>query len=247
MDNASKKMFKKSAFGGFNRDDVANYITSLSEEHTAEVNKIREELKLSAQENVELKNKLSELEEKQKELVEKLKDYEEISEALAQTKAELESVCEARKALSEENETLKLQLQNTAAELNVLKEREQEVKISKERIADLELEARRRVAEAEESARARMEADAERQRADMEAQVSEFNAYRDGKYAEVERNISEISSAYQSTKAAVGAFKTGFKGVVADLAREIDSLSEASLVVEQAFASLSETGKEKTE
>ncbi len=240
MGNTSKKMFKKSAFGGFNRDDVASYIASLSEEHTAEVNKIRDELKLSATENIELKNKVSELTTERNELIKKVVDYEEIAELLEQTKAELARVKELYDSFESENRELK-------TELDILRGREQEVKESKERIADLELEARRRAAQAEESARAKMEAEAERHRADMEAQAAEFNAYRDGKYAEVERNISDISMAYQNTKAAVGNFKTGFKGVVADLAREIDSLSEASLVVEQAFAALNETGKEKTE
>ncbi len=247
MGNTSKKMFKKSAFGGFNREDVANYITSLSDKHAAEIDKIRDELKNSATENVELKNGMSELSAECKALKEKVADYEEMTDVLAQTKAELERVCEERKTLLEEKNVLEAQLESATEELNALREREQEVKKSKERIADLELEARRRVAEAEELARAKMEADAERQRADMEAQLSEFNTYRDEKYAEVARNVSDVADAYQTTKAAVATFKTDFKGVVADLAREIDSLSEASLAVEQAFASLNEESKAKTE
>lgn len=247
MDNASKKAFKKSAFGGFKREDVVNYIASLSAEHAAEMDKIREELKVAATQNVELKNELSEITAERNELIKKLEDYEQISAALADAKEEIAKLSELKERLEAENSELKISCNKMFSELDAYKIKEQEINKSKERIADLELEARRRVSEAEESARVKMAQDAERQRADMEAQVSEFNAYRDEKYAEVERNISDISKAYQNTKAAVGAFKTGFKGVVADLAREIDTLSEASLAVEEAFASLSETGKEKTE
>ena len=247
MDNASKKLFKKSVVGGFKKEDVAAYIEQLSAKHAEEIDAIRAELKASATQNIELKNQIEELNRENREMESRIealaiKEQEcvDLSRELEEVKAELLTVNERKVDVESELEAVKADCEEKAKKLAIYMGKEQEINKSKEHIADLELEALSRARNIENETKARMEEEEAQHRVAMEAQVREFNTYRDMKYREVERLISEISGAYQRTKSAVSGFKTGFKSVVADLAREIDIISEASNAVEQSFIELSE-------
>lgn len=55
MDITGKKIFKTSAFGGFKRSDVFEYIETMVNNHNSEISKLKEELKASAAQNIELR------------------------------------------------------------------------------------------------------------------------------------------------------------------------------------------------
>lgn len=245
MDNTSKKLFKTAAFGGFNREDVAAYIEQLTNQHTEALQALRNELKASAAQNITLKEQLdslteakADLETQVEELIARSQDRDSLAAALqtaqdekAQLSSELRDAKDAVSSLREAQTKLETRLRHYT-------ELEQELNKSKEHIADLELDALRRAAEMEDAARVRMQEDEARHRAEMARQNEEFTAYREQQYAEAAALVTDISSAYLRVKSAVGAFKTGFKQVVSDLAREIDTISGACDMVEQSFGEL---------
>lgn len=245
MDTTAKKFFKTSMVGGFNRDDVFSYIESLTNQHCAEIQELKNELKAAASQNITLSEKNAEI---------------------SQHKIELEAQCatltkecdkntelsEKVSVLSTENTELWSRIREREAEISVAQKEldglrfklqryqnmEQELNKSKERIADLELSALQRADELEQEARARMEEEDEKHREEMQIREQAFVDYRKSAYEEVESLISEISSAYINVKGAVSGFKTGFKAVVTELAQEIDRVSEACDCVENSFGDL---------
>lgn len=245
MDNTSKKLFKTSVIGGFNREDVAAYIEHLTNQHVEEMQEIRNQLKAAAAQNITAKEQIdalskskSELEARVAELTQCAQDREEIYEALQNAQGENERL-ESKLRETEAN-VLSLQKEhdNMANRIAGYVSMEQELNKSKEHIADLELDALRRAAEVEDAARARMQEEIEKHRAEMDEQEAALCAYREKSYAEVEDLVADISGAYLRVKSAVGAFKTGFKEVVSDLAKEIDIISDACGLVEQSFGDL---------
>jgi len=75
-------------------------------------------------------------------------------------------------------------------------------------------------------------------REDHDLSQQKLAAYREKTLSEIENLVAEMSASYDGTKNAVQDFKTGFKAVVTELAREIDTISDASFNIEDAFNAL---------
>lgn len=86
----------RSAFNGFNREDVVHYIEYLNTNHSAEINQLRSELELlqnkldAASANTEAQERLAAAEAQREEYKRKLAEAEEDAEALRRRCAELE-------------------------------------------------------------------------------------------------------------------------------------------------------------
>lgn len=245
MDNTSKKLFKTSVIGGFNREDVAAYIEYLTNQHVEEMQEIRNQLKAAAAQNITAKEQndalakaKAELETRVAELTQCAQDREEIFDMLQNAQGENERMENKLAEAEEKISTLQREHDKMTKRIAGYVSMEQELNKSKEHIADLELDALRRAAEVEDAARARMQEEIEKHRAEMKEQEQELIAYRENSYSEVEDMVADISSAYLRVKSAVGGFKTGFKEVVSDLAKEIDTISDACSLVEQSFGDL---------
>jgi len=98
----------RSAFNGFNREDVVRYLEYLNQQHTAEVNRLRSEiefLRSNTQEQAATEPDCSELVEQQaariRELFDQCKAQE---ETIAQLTARLEEASEAKVGANEELE-----------------------------------------------------------------------------------------------------------------------------------------------
>lgn len=245
MDNASKKIFKTAVVGGFNREDVAAYIEHLTNQHVEEMQELRNELKAAAAQNIAekeqndaLSKEKAELEARVAELAQCAQDREEIYETLQNAQGVNERLSSKLGEAEAQVAALQKERDSMAKRIADYVSMEQELNKSKEHIADLELDAMRRAGEVEDAARARMQEEIEKHRAEMQEEEQKLRAYREQSYAEVETMVADISGAYLRVKSAVGGFKTGFKEVVADLAKEIDTISEACALVEQSFGDL---------
>ena len=236
MDNTSKKLFKKSFMGGFNREDVANYIADLAGEHSREMGNIKAQLSAAECQAEELGATCKSLENDKKDLLGRV---DELSAKVIEgdaAKAELLALKEAYSAMQAENESLKNALSASELKVNEYRTREEEFTRSKEQIANLELDARNRSKQIEEETKSK-----------MDAEMEKLDAYRKGILSEVEALVAEMGSEYQETKNAVNEFKLGFKSVVTDLARGIDTIAESSLGIENAFNALQEKCKNMQE
>ena len=245
MDNTSKRLFKTSVIGGFKREDVAEYIEYLSNQHMEEMQEVRDQLKVAATQNIAAKEQIealsrakAELETRTAELSKRAQDRDELFETLQNVQCERERLASALTAAESELTVLRKEHETMSKRITGYVAMEKEFKKSKEHIADLELDALRRAADVEDAARVRMQQEVEKHLAEMAEQERQFHEYREQNYAEVESLVSDVSSAYLRVKTAVGGFKTGFKEVVADLAKEIDTISEACNLVEQSFGDM---------
>lgn len=245
MDNTSKKLFKKSFMGGFKREDVATYIAEISAEHASETRKLGDELKAAENTNQELASANGVLENEKKDLLNRVDDLSvKVSEGDA-AKAELLALKEdyanlkaEKEKMAEEIAALKNALSASEAQISQYQAHEQEVRKSKEQIANLELDARNRATQIENEARADMAAEIAEHKAYIESENQKLDIYREETYSKIETLISKMADSYDNTKNAVYDFKTGFKAVVTELARGIDSISDTSLAIEEAFNEL---------
>ncbi len=254
MDNTSKKLFKKSFVGGFKREDVADYIADLAAKHAQEIEKLQGELKAAETKNSELLSANNDLVGEKKELLSRI---DKLTATVAEgdaAKAELLALEEVRANIAADKESLETELASvknalsaSEAKVSEYQAREQEIRKNKEQIANLELEARNRSNRVEEETRNRMASEVAENKAYIDGEIKKLNQYRETVYAEIENLVAEMSESYQSTKDAVGDFKIGFKSVVTELAREIDSISDASLNIEDAFNALSSKCKNMRE
>lgn len=242
MDNTSKKLFKKSFMGGFKREDVATYIAELAEEHAREVEALRSEIESAQNKITEMERKSAEDQKKIKELNASVDELSVKAEDGEITKAQLDALKEEFSTVKSEKETLEEEISNLRNEVSArdakiaqYQSHEQEVRRNKEQIANLELDARKRSEQIEETAKARMEEERAAHKEYIEDEKRKLEEHRETVICEIEALVAKMAASYENTKSAVGDFKVGFKAVVTELAREIDSLSDSSLNVEDAL------------
>lgn len=245
MDNTAKKFFKTSMMGGFNRDDVFAYIESLTNQHCAEMQELKNELKAAASQNITLSEKNAEILQQKNEfetkcitLAKECENNVELSEKVSILSTENTELWNTIREREAELSAAQKELNEVRIKLQRYQNMEQELNKSKERIADLELSALRRADELEQEVRARMVEEDEKHREQMQIREQAYIDYRKSAYAEVESLVAEISSSYINVKSAVTGFKTGFKAVVTELAQEIDRVSDACNCVENSFGDL---------
>ena len=245
MDNTSKKAFKKSFMGGFKKEDVASYIADLAAEHSRELESVREELKVANSKIEDLSSENQALSNEKKDLIKKVDDLSVKVTEGDDAKAELIALKEEYEALNAEKEKLEAEIASLKNEISAkdvkisqYEAKEIELSRSKEQIANLELDARNRSKQLEDDAKARIANELAAHKAYIESENEKLSQYRAKTIAEVEAIVAEVADTYGDTKKAVYEFKTGFKGVVAELARGIDTISDASLGIENAFNAL---------
>lgn len=124
----------RNALGGFNREDVVNYLEYINSKHTRQINQLTEEAD---------------------ELRRKVENTPDLSEQVAQLTARLEEAIELGNALTQEREQLKAELANAREEIETLKTQQAEAAAVK--VAAMELEAYRRAEQAERNAKAKAE------------------------------------------------------------------------------------------
>ena len=132
--------FRTAVFGGFNRQDVTEYISRTAREHSERLEQIEKE-------NTDLRAQLERMRELEGELEALRRDYENAAQELAEEKAAREQD--------------RRQLEESAArteKLEQLRQEAEEYSDVKEHIAGIELEARRRADDLLDAARAQSNA-----------------------------------------------------------------------------------------
>lgn len=150
MENTS---FKNSLFGGFNRQDVIDYIESASRKNSETVAALESEVATLKDECEALRKERDELSEKLAELNEKLAALTEERDELACSLGEAKSLGESFAAgLEEANASLSA----ANEELALLRPQAEEYTKVKEHISGIELDAKRRADEIESATRTRL-------------------------------------------------------------------------------------------
>ena len=178
----------RSAFNGFNREDVVHYIEYINSKHTAQVNQLRSDLSAAQQENATLKNQPQrnpELEAQLAELQEKLAQMEEdlLAAQLAKSDAETQLADMTRQRDAALNEQAQVQRRN-----------------------EEELEAYRRAERMERQAKERTEVMYQKANgvlADATAKVDEASGQINGIADQVAAQLAVLQQAVTGSKAAL--------------------------------------------
>lgn len=202
------KGFKIAVVGGFNREDVLQYIEQAARESGERLERMQDEAEQARTEAEELHRENVILREKNAELLERLgemtvesdKCRQETSKARAEAEqdtAQAQRLREQVRALEEENARL-------CGQVEVLGKQNQEYQASKERLAEIELSAYRRAQEVDE----RAQQDAQRirvQSAELISQVKrELAAVTDRYRAAQQRAANEMADAAERAAALLG-------------------------------------------
>lgn len=195
----SEHQFRNTMFGGFNRQDVLDYLTSSAEKTNQELQRQREsyetleqELQASREEGTALKA----------ELAQTRQEGEELKHQAEQLTAELARVTAAESRKGEELERVKAELAQAQAELEELRALVSRIAPDaeayaaiKDRTAGMELEAHRRAQSVE--ARAKIMA------GDLQRQMEQWMAKVEQQYAGLKNEIgSSVERANQQVLAA---------------------------------------------
>lgn len=245
MDALGKKLFKTSVVGGFNREDVYAYIESLINQHNAEVAGLRNELKGATAKNVEAAEKIGDLSAQLTELENKRKELAAAAEnrqALAQKAEELEARNQELGVGLREKEQVLTQLHGELAKLRHriagYENLEEEYTSNKSRLAELELSALARASELENQAQARGRELEEQARQRYEENERQIEENRRSAQLEVERILSDITSAYIRLQAEMDAFSARFDDLLADTKNNVDALTRTTGGAADCFAAL---------
>lgn len=178
----------RSAFNGFNREDVVHYIEYINSKHTAQINQLRSDLSAAQQENATLKKQPQrnpELEAQLAELQEKLAQMEEdlLAAQLAKSDAETQLADMTRQRDAALNEQAQVQRRN-----------------------EEELEAYRRAERMERQAKERTEVMYQKANgvlADATAKVDEASGQINGIADQVAAQLAVLQQAVTGSKAAL--------------------------------------------
>lgn len=176
--------FKSVAFGGFEKEGVVAYIEKLSQEHTAETESLRRESEALRGERDTLSDQLGETAQKLKEL----------SAAHAALREELERL----RAENAELQPLKPEEEHLRAEADALRPDAEAYRQFRNRIGDIECDARKRAAELESVTNARMSravSDLKDGYQTLAATFASASDYITGELRKVEVNLSQLPRA----------------------------------------------------
>lgn len=194
--------FRNAMFGGFNRQDVLDYLTSAAEKNNEELNALKErceglekDLESSRDESANLKTQLEQT-------VQERDEFKHQAEQLTIEIARVSTADQAKAAELEEKNTQLAQLQAELARLQELVSKispdAEAYAAIKDRTAGMELEAHRRAQSVEARARI-MAGDLQRQMEQWMAKVSQqYTDLRSEVEASVERANQQILSASDS-------------------------------------------------
>ena len=179
------KNFKSVAFGGFDKEEVIQYIQQMAQEHTQTQEALQKEVNDLRAENEGLKEKL---------------------ELLQQEQAD-----SARK----EAETLRNQISALTAQLEELRPQAESYQQVRAQVGDIEYQARRRATELESSTTARLNAlvsDIQRQYQDMAGTFNTTAAQVTAELRKIEVNLAQLPRAMDQTGKELQGILTTAKG-----------------------------------
>ena len=143
--------FKSVAFGGFDKQDVIRYIENTVKEHTEELRSLQSEADALQQRNEALHTQNAELTTKCEQLEARIKTLEATQQEQEYTSAHLRQEVEV---LTTENESLRMEtraIDALKAEVLSLRTDAEAYRQFRNRIGDIECEARKRAADLEEN------------------------------------------------------------------------------------------------
>lgn len=181
MENSS---FKSVTFGGFDKQSVIDYIEKTAQTHTAETDELRREAESLREENSSLKEELAALQSK-------LAEQTAAADTLRTEAEQLRGEVGTLRPLREEAQQLR-------AEAAALRPDAESYRQFRNRIGDIECEARTRAAEVESTTNARMDRSVAEVRARYQALASSFDsasAYITAELRKVEVNLSQLPRA----------------------------------------------------
>ncbi len=245
MDTAGKKLFKTSVVGGFNRNDVCAYIEVLVNNHNEEIAKLREELKASAAQNIELRQQADELSGKletaEKKVTALESEIEEKSVEAEKAKA-LEQKCDE---ISKEFEDKNKAYSETCAEIAQLREKmdkyaslEEEYTYNKSRIAELELSAIARAAELENEAERKAQVLDEQAKMRYQENQDMIAEKRRAIQMEMNKIMADISSSYNRLQSELNGFNSRFEDLLSNTKANIQMLTKSACGISANFAAL---------
>ena len=171
----------RTAFNGFNREDVVHYIEYINSKHTAQVNQLKSDLAAAQQENAQLRATPE-------------RDPE-LEAHVAQLETEAQAADQTRAALEAELAAVKAQLSDALSEQAAVQRRNEE-----------ELEAYRRAERMERQAKERTEAMYQKANgvlADATAKVDDASAQINGIADQVAAQLAVLQQAVTGSKTAL--------------------------------------------
>jgi chromosome segregation ATPase len=217
--STTEYQFRGSAFGGFNRQDVMDYIERAAKEHSEQVENLQQALAAAEESRGELEAKLAEADQREARCTgengELRQNLSEKTAALEAARADLER---KSSALVRAEESLAL-LRDQVKELAPAAESYRQIK---ERTATIELEAHRRA----------------------QAILDDANAQSREKREEVEGWLRRVQSAYDRLRTDLDATLCHTAGELERVCRAMDGLSTAFAQQDEELKGLSERCRE---
>ena len=173
--------FRRAVFGGFNRQDVIDYISRMAREHRERLEQMEKDLQ-------SLRAQLDRKIDLEREMEELRRNYENLAQELEEERTAKEQYCQQLAENVSKVEKMG-QFQREAEEYSGVKEH----------IADIELEARRRA----DGMLAEAKAQSERMLAEAEHNVSELRSTAAGELQELYTQYQQLTSAFQAAGAHV--------------------------------------------
>lgn len=206
---AGEQQFRSAMLGGFQRQDVLNYIESSIKEHSAKVEALQKELDEARAARTALETEKNELRSQYAVTVSKLEAVTATSDRCAAT---LEEQTARLAQLEDENSTLRARLEELEPQANAYQ-------AVKDRAAGIELEAHIRAQAAEGAARERVKAT----KAEVEKWIMKLQAEYEHLRLDVDATISHAVGELGKVEKTLEGISTGFSDHDAELERLLQS------------------------
>lgn len=208
--------FKGTLFGGFDREDVIQYITKASAENTARVETLESDIARLTEQEDKLRIQRDSAEASNRRLTERLEraeqDCAETSAALERAKGELETLRAELELAREEAAALRAENASLTSENNDLRPLAEQYTAVKAHIAGIELDAHRRAEEYERSVHER-----------MTAAIDECRTHCNGVLASLSATCIKVTEELRRTENSVASLPSAFSALRAGL----DKLEES--------------------
>ena len=195
--------FKGSLFGGFNREDVIDYITKASAESTARIESLEGDVdKLCAQEQ-ELRTQIAALRDEKRALAEERDDATAERDTLC---IALDAANEELTALRAEAEALRAENASLRSEADTFRPLAEQYSAVKEHLAGIELDAHQRAEAYERGVRER-----------LTAMIGECRSHCDGVLATLGETCANVSNELRRAEVSVSTLPAAFNTLRAGL------------------------------
>lgn len=178
--------FRNAAVGGFNRQDVLDYLEKTAAENTQKQQELEKQLEQQNQELEQLRRRTSELEERESIFQ---RDRENLNRELEQTKTVLQDIRQREKGQGEELEQLRRERDSLRARVAALEPDAAAYAAVKDRTAGMELQAHCRAHAVQEQA----EQQARQVRRQMEQWLRQMQGQYDELRSQVEATVSHAA------------------------------------------------------